>query len=138
MIRHEIIALHLATTFGKAEFYPSCSQIKVGGSETGVPNPDEYVTFPGGYDDDDPGIYDPDVFEASAPYVFPGPPVASFVNGTTTSTSGSSSSSSTMSLALMIITQHVTHSHNLSAMITYTQSLDSFSFSLCRIVFFIV
>jgi hypothetical protein len=91
MIRHEIIALHLATTKGEAEFYPSCSQIKVGGNQTGAPNPDECVTFPGGYSDDDPGIYDPDVFDPSAVYVFPGPPVASFVGGTN-STSGNSSS----------------------------------------------
>ena len=94
MIRHEIIALHLATTYGKAEFYPSCSQIKVGGSETGAPNPDECVTFPGGYKDSDPGIYDTQVFDPSAPYIFPGPPIASFVGGNgTTSTSGGNSSS---------------------------------------------
>ena len=94
MIRHEIIALHLATTFGKAEFYPSCSQIKVGGSETGAPNPDECVTFPGGYKDTDPGIYDTQVFDPSAPYVFPGPPIASFVGG---NGSGDNSSSTTVS-----------------------------------------
>ena len=93
MIRHEIIALHLATTFKKAEFYPSCSQIKIGGNEKGAPNPDECVTFPGGYSDSDPGIYDPQVFEASTPYVFPGPPVASFVSDTSSSTSGGNSSS---------------------------------------------
>lgn len=106
VIRHEIIALHLATTFGKAEFYPSCSQIKVGGSGTGVPNSNELVTFPGGYSDSDPGIYDPNVFDPSAPYVFPGPPVASFVNGgastngtTTANNSSSTTSSSTVSRA---------------------------------------
>ena len=93
MIRHEIIALHLATTKGEAEFYPSCSQIKVDGSETGAPEPDECVTFPGGYSDDDPGIYDPQVFNTSAVYVFPGPPVASFVGGT--SSNGTNSSSTT-------------------------------------------
>jgi len=27
LIRHEIIALHLATTVGGAEFYPSCTQV---------------------------------------------------------------------------------------------------------------
>ena len=100
MIRHEIIALHLATTFGKAEFYPSCSQIKVGGSETGAPNPDECVKFPGAYNDDDPGIYDPNVFDASAPYTFPGPPIAGFVNGGASPSSTASSSMASSSTAL--------------------------------------
>ena len=94
MIRHEIIALHLATTKGEAEFYPSCSQIVVGGNETGAPNPNECVTFPGGYSDDDPGIYDPQVFDPSAVYIFPGPPIAGFVGGTDNSTSSSTGNNS--------------------------------------------
>ena len=61
LVRHEIIALHLATQKGGAEFYPSCQQIKVGGSGTGVPTQDELLTFPGAYSDDDPGIYTPNV-----------------------------------------------------------------------------
>jgi hypothetical protein len=61
LVRHEIIALHLATEKGKAEFYPSCQQIKVGGSGTGVPSQDQLVLFPGAYSDDDPGIFDPQV-----------------------------------------------------------------------------
>jgi hypothetical protein len=61
LIRHEIIALHLATEMGGAEFYPSCSQLKIGGNGTAVPSADELVSFPGAYSDDDPGIYVPDV-----------------------------------------------------------------------------
>ena len=61
LVRHEIIALHLATTEGKAEFYPSCQQINVGGSETGVPSQDELLSFPGAYSDTDPGIFTPNV-----------------------------------------------------------------------------
>jgi hypothetical protein len=76
LMRHEIIALHLAVTFGGAEFYPSCTQLNIGGSGTAVPDPDELVTFPGGYSDNDPGIFDPNVFDTSAPYTFPGPPIA--------------------------------------------------------------
>jgi hypothetical protein len=38
LVRHEIIALHLAVTLGGAESYPSCTQIRVGGSQTGTPN----------------------------------------------------------------------------------------------------
>ena len=61
LVRHEIIALHLANEKGKAEFYPSCQQIKVGGSETGVPSEDQLLSFPGAYSDDDPGIFVPTV-----------------------------------------------------------------------------
>ena len=73
LVRHEIIALHLATTLGGAEFYPSCTQIRIGGSQTGTPN--QTVSFPGAYNDNDPGIYDPDVYSNQV-YVFPGPPVS--------------------------------------------------------------
>jgi hypothetical protein len=95
LLRHEIIALHLAISLGGAEFYPACAQIQVGGSETGAPTPDELVSIPGAYKDDDPGIFDPQVFNTSAPYVFPGPPIASFVGATTSGTSPSGNSSTT-------------------------------------------
>jgi len=98
MIRHEIIALHLATSFNGAEFYPGCAQLRVGGSQTGVPKDSDLVSLPGAYSDNDPGIFDPTVFDNNAKYVFPGPAIASFVSGTSngggsdptpTSTSGS-------------------------------------------------
>ncbi|KAJ7241402.1 glycoside hydrolase family 61 protein [Mycena rebaudengoi] len=74
LIRHEIIALHNANPRNGrgAEFYPSCSQILVGGNETGGPAEDELVSYPGGYNDDDPGI--------KVDYIFPGPPIAAFVS----------------------------------------------------------
>ncbi|KAI0353258.1 hypothetical protein OH77DRAFT_1484071 [Trametes cingulata] len=74
LVRHEIIALHLAVSKGGAEFYPACTQIRVGGNGSGKPS--DTVTFPGGYHDDDPGIFDPDVFDAGASYTFPGPPIS--------------------------------------------------------------
>lgn len=55
----QIIALHLAVTMGGAEFYPSCTQIQVGGNGNGQPN--QTVHFPGAYSDSDPGIFDPTV-----------------------------------------------------------------------------
>ena len=61
LIRHEIIALHLAVTMGGAEFYPSCSQVNVRGSQVSVASANELVSFPGAYSDSDPGIYDPNV-----------------------------------------------------------------------------
>jgi len=91
LVRHEIIALHLATEPGMAEFYPACSQLSVGGSQTGQPNDNELVSFPGAYRDSDPGIYDPNVFDPSVPYVFPGPNVAAFIAGSTSDGSNSTS-----------------------------------------------
>lgn len=81
LIRHEIIALHLGTSRLGAEFYAGCAQLNIGGNGTGVPTANELVSLPGAYSDDDPGIFDPTVFEPNAPYVFPGPPVATFVTG---------------------------------------------------------
>lgn len=116
IIRHEIIALHLATTVGGAEFYPSCTQVtlhpalspstpfnilsflqvNIGGSQVGIATASEEVTFPGGYSDTDPGIYDPTIFDTPIQYIFPGPPVASFVS-TASSSTGSASSAPTSS-----------------------------------------
>lgn len=44
---------------GGAEFYPSCTQVRVSGSGNGAPN--ATVSFPGAYSDSDPGIFDPNV-----------------------------------------------------------------------------
>jgi Auxiliary Activity family 9 (formerly GH61) len=73
LVRHEIIA-HLTVTLGGAEFYPSCTQIRVGGSQTGTPN--QTVSFPGAYSDNDPGIIDPSIYSSGASYAFPGGPVS--------------------------------------------------------------
>ncbi|KIM86522.1 glycoside hydrolase family 61 protein [Piloderma croceum F 1598] len=90
IIRHEIIALHLANEMGGAEFYPSCSQLNISGSGTGAPTSDELVSFPGAYKDDDPGIYVPAIFNGPiSNYTYPGPAVASFA-ASGTSSSGSS------------------------------------------------
>ncbi|KAI0075703.1 hypothetical protein K474DRAFT_1366211 [Panus rudis PR-1116 ss-1] len=74
LVRHEIIALHLAVTMGGAEFYPSCTQIQIGGNGDG--KPDSTVSFPGAYSDSDPGIYDPNIYDTSANYTFPGGPLS--------------------------------------------------------------
>jgi len=77
---------------GKAEFYPSCQQINVGGSGTGVPSNDQLVSFPGAYSDNDPGIYTPNIFDSSVPYVFPGGPVATFVTSSGGGNNGTANS----------------------------------------------
>ncbi|KAM5542299.1 hypothetical protein V8D89_004172 [Ganoderma adspersum] len=78
LIRHEIIALHLAVTMGGAEFYPSCTQIQVGGNANGQPN--QTVHFPGAYSDSDPGIFDPTVFDSGSSYTFPGPALSNLAS----------------------------------------------------------
>jgi hypothetical protein len=81
LVRHEIISLQN----GDAEFYPSCTQIRVGGSQTGTPN--QTVSFPGAYSDTDPGIDDPNVYNPGSRYVFPGPPVSNLASPSDMSTS---------------------------------------------------
>ncbi|KAF8505424.1 glycosyl hydrolase family 61-domain-containing protein [Russula emetica] len=104
LVRHELIALQLAVTLGGAEFYPSCTQIHIGGSQTGTPN--QTISFPGAYNDNDPGIYDPNVYSPGSPYIFPGGPVSNLAspadmtgqlsgNGSSSSPAGNSSPSST-------------------------------------------
>lgn len=95
LVRHEIIALHLAPQRGGAEFYAACAQLRVGGSETGVPDPSDLVALPGAYSDNDPGIFVPDVFDTNAKYVYPGPPVAKLVAGKPDSTTSSPEPSAT-------------------------------------------
>lgn len=90
MLRHEIIALHLAEAPGGAEFYPSCSQILIKGSGTGTP--DETVSFPGAYSDTDKGIK-VNAFDASAKYVFPGGPIATLSGGSAAPVNAGSSPS---------------------------------------------
>ncbi|OJA12835.1 hypothetical protein AZE42_04241 [Rhizopogon vesiculosus] len=96
LVRHEIIALHLANEMGGAEFYPSCTQVNIQGDQSEVAPASAEVTFPGGYSDTDPGIYDPTIFDTPVQYTFPGPPVVSFAaSGSDTSSPTSSGSSST-------------------------------------------
>ncbi|PFH48348.1 lytic polysaccharide monooxygenase [Amanita thiersii Skay4041] len=94
LARHEVIALQGAVSKGGAEFYTACAQIKVGGSGTGKAQQSELVTFPGAYNEDDPGIYVPDVFNSGqTSYVFPGPPVAAIAGGDSSPSSRSDPSS---------------------------------------------
>ncbi|EAU86984.1 glycosyl hydrolase family 61 [Coprinopsis cinerea okayama7 len=81
IIRHELIALHIGMTRGGAEFYPSCSQLRVHGGGNGRPAEHELVTFPGGYSDDHPGIFVPGIFEPGFQYNFPGPEISSLAGG---------------------------------------------------------
>ncbi|KAG6816724.1 hypothetical protein H0H87_003584 [Tephrocybe sp. NHM501043] len=95
MIRHEIIALHLGESMGGAEFYPSCAQLKVGGSQTGAPTASELVSLPGAYSDNDPGIFDKNAYNRQVSYPFPGPNIAAFVGGSASGDDSNNTPSST-------------------------------------------
>ncbi|KAF2114027.1 glycoside hydrolase [Lophiotrema nucula] len=69
LVRHEIIALHVAYSYPGAQFYPGCHQLKVTGS--GTTTPSSLVAFPGAYKGGDAGItYD--AYQAQT-YTIPGP-----------------------------------------------------------------
>ncbi|USP75114.1 glycoside hydrolase family 61 protein [Curvularia clavata] len=54
LVRHEVVALHAASTYPGAQFYPGCHQLKVTGG--GSTKPTDLVSFPGAYKGSDPGI----------------------------------------------------------------------------------
>ena len=54
LLRVEQIALHLAQKANGAQFYLSCSQVKITGGGSGTPGP--LVALPGAYKTNDPGI----------------------------------------------------------------------------------
>ncbi|KAL5636387.1 hypothetical protein ACGC1H_000376 [Rhizoctonia solani] len=79
ILRHEIIALHLADKRGGVEFYGGCVQLDVKGGTGGGNFLSGVATakFPGGYSLDDKGIH-VNVFNGKLNYVFPGPAIAKF------------------------------------------------------------
>lgn len=95
IIRHEIIALHLADSLNGAEFYPSCSQFTIGGSNTGSPN--VTASFPGAYKNTDPGIHINIWDQTDNAYPYPGPAIASFSGSSSSGSNTSSNSTSTSS-----------------------------------------
>ncbi|KAJ7934379.1 glycoside hydrolase, partial [Mycena leptocephala] len=56
VLRHEVIALHMAQFLGGAEFFPHCVQLTVTGMGSGIPTGNEVIKFPGAYRATDPGI----------------------------------------------------------------------------------
>jgi hypothetical protein len=54
LLRHEILGLHVAGTKMGAQFYPSCTQIRVTqGGSVALP---AGIALPGAYDPEDPGV----------------------------------------------------------------------------------
>ncbi|OCH86815.1 hypothetical protein OBBRIDRAFT_796835 [Obba rivulosa] len=54
LLRGEQIALHVASTYGGAQFYLACAQLNVVNGGSGTPGP--LVSFPGAYTGYEPGI----------------------------------------------------------------------------------
>jgi hypothetical protein len=73
LIRVEDIALHVASTFGGAQFYISCAQVTVTGGGSGTPKP--LVAIPGVYTGNEPGILIDIYYPIPANYTQPGPAV---------------------------------------------------------------
>ncbi|KDQ11142.1 glycoside hydrolase family 61 protein [Botryobasidium botryosum FD-172 SS1] len=91
ILRHELLALHLAEKEGGAEYYPSCSQVTVQGKGSNAA-PTPTAKFPGAYSPTDPGILNKHVFDDGFQYKFPGPPVAQFATQGGIGSSNSTSS----------------------------------------------
>ncbi|KAF8310077.1 glycoside hydrolase family 61 protein [Clavulina sp. PMI_390] len=74
LIRVEQIALHVASSFGGAQFYIGCAQVKVTGGGSGTPGP--LVAIPGVYTGNEPGILI-NIYQTNpnGAYISPGPPV---------------------------------------------------------------
>ncbi|VDB87146.1 unnamed protein product [Peniophora sp. CBMAI 1063] len=73
LVRMEAIALHVASTFGGAQFYIACGQINVTGGGSGSPSPK--VAIPGVYTGNEPGILINIYYPIPANYTQPGPAV---------------------------------------------------------------
>jgi cellulase len=73
LIRAEVIALHVASSPGGAQFYMSCYQISVTGGSGSVPSGE---SLPGMYSATDPGILYNVYSGDDSGYIIPGPPVA--------------------------------------------------------------
>jgi len=69
LLRAEVIALHVASSSGGAQFYMSCYQINVTGGGSTSP---AGVSFPGAYSASDPGILI-NIYQQLNSYVIPGP-----------------------------------------------------------------
>ncbi|PVI06991.1 lytic polysaccharide monooxygenase [Periconia macrospinosa] len=75
LLRVEHIALHMASQANKAQFYLSCTQVKISGGGSGTPGP--LVSLPGAYKTNDPGILVDlnKIAQAPSTYQPPGPAV---------------------------------------------------------------
>ncbi|KAI0310684.1 glycoside hydrolase, partial [Amylostereum chailletii] len=71
LMRHEVIALHAASSYPGAQLYMECAQLQITGGGSAVPNT---VNFPGAYSGSDPGITI-NIYQPLTSYTVPGPEV---------------------------------------------------------------
>jgi hypothetical protein len=95
ILRHEIVALHLADKKGGAEFYTSCIQVNVKGGSSAKVSTTPTVKFPGGYSASEAGIFTPNVFNNGFKYTFPGPAIAKIGGGSTVKANANNSTTPT-------------------------------------------
>jgi len=87
LLRGSQIALHVASTFGGAQFYLACAQLTVTNGGSGTPGP--LVAFPGVFTGYEPGILI-DIYNIPTNYTGypnPGPPVWPPIGGSSPTTS---------------------------------------------------
>ncbi|KAF7304481.1 BTB domain-containing protein [Mycena chlorophos] len=110
LIRIEQIALHVASTYGGAQFYIACAQVEVTNGGSGTPGP--LVAFPGEYTE--PGILINIYYPIPTNYTQPGPPLwpstggSSTVESTGTTTVKSTSTATSSKETTTIVTTSVT------------------------------
>ncbi|KAH8110666.1 glycoside hydrolase family 61 protein [Phellopilus nigrolimitatus] len=68
LLRHEIIALHVAESYPGAQFYMECAQLEITGGGSTIP---ATVSFPGAYAGSDPGITI-NIYQTLTNYTIPG------------------------------------------------------------------
>ncbi|KAL9090653.1 MAG: hypothetical protein Q9165_005141 [Trypethelium subeluteriae] len=90
LLKAEVIALHVASSTGGAQFYTSCFQLTVSGG--GSANPGT-VLFPGAYSASDPGILI-NIYQSMSTYIAPGPTLYS---GGSTKSAGAACSGAELS-----------------------------------------
>ncbi|KAK0216978.1 glycoside hydrolase family 61 protein [Armillaria fumosa] len=134
IIRHEIIALQNGQAEGGAEFYASCTQLKVGGSGTGTPPSSDLVQLPGAYSDTDPGILVDVYSNTKASYTFPGPPVVDLGgSGSSPSDPSPASASSADSNTASNPSTTSTRNHSPSSVPASTTASESDSQGSCKL-----
>ncbi|KAH8799256.1 glycoside hydrolase family 61 protein [Flagelloscypha sp. PMI_526] len=72
LMRHELIALHGASSYPGAQFYMECAQLQITGGGSTSP---ATVSFPGAYKGTDPGITVNIYYPVLTNYTIPGPAV---------------------------------------------------------------
>jgi len=121
LLRSEVIALHVASSVGGAQFYMSCFQITVTGGGSATPSG---VSLPGAYSAQDPGILIDIYYPTPTTYVFPGPTVYAGGAGSG-SGSGTSPSSATTKPATTVSSSTSAHSTGSGTTVPVTTSTSA-------------